>query len=119
MAKVGLGGKLGTLKTHNLTRCVAKEVMTFTWSGKKEDLPLFPSMEKAKAAATEVFKVALKAKRSKKAEGEAEKAEKAKKAEAEKAERAKKVAKQADELKKAEAKKAEKLKALIDASPAA
>ena len=73
-------------------------------------------MQKAKAAATEVFKVALKAKRAKKAEAEAEKA---KKAEAEKAERAKTVAKQADELKKAEAKKAEKLKALIDASPAA
>ena len=71
MAKMGLGGKLGTLKTQNLTRCVAKEVMTFTWSGKNEDKPLFPSMEKAKAAATEVFKVALKAKRSKKEIGRA------------------------------------------------
>ena len=30
MAKVGLGGKLGTLNTHNLSRCEAKEVMAFT-----------------------------------------------------------------------------------------
>ncbi|KAK3251345.1 hypothetical protein CYMTET_39315 [Cymbomonas tetramitiformis] len=115
MGKIGLGGKLGTLKTHSLSRCVAKEVMTFTWSGKIENTPSFPSMEEAQAAATEGFKAALKLKKAKKAE--AEKAE-AKKAEAEKAERAKKVAKQADELKKAETKKALDRRR-IDASPAA
>ncbi|KAK3283176.1 hypothetical protein CYMTET_9118 [Cymbomonas tetramitiformis] len=45
----GSGGKGGALTTKTLQKCMAREVITFKWSGNQEDACDFPKAEEQKA----------------------------------------------------------------------
>ena len=99
-SKMGLGGKLGALVTKQLkNKVTAREVMTFTWSGDKEQFPVFPLQDEIKEKAKEEFKTSIRV-----AKSEAKKAA-AKKVAAEKV-AAEKVAKKAEEKEKESLRKA-------------